>query len=394
MTERQISFFRSLLAPFSQQAYYNMRGFTYVKSQTIENRLDDVAGPLGWTAEFTETKGGYKCRLKILCPDHTEDGWAWHYKENGAGSEDMVKLSHGETVPDEDNSEKSAYTNSFKRAASKWGFGRDLYNCGMPAYCADLYTKSNKAQADPRIEPRVFRDDEKERVDKYQRQTYADANSPDLRTKYQPKQLGQRQVHLNPPTDSRQAFPWVKNIEKHYGTELLSSVNKFCKDNFQEWKLGNLDDQQVEKMATWVIGQIKTWPQYDGYFDQDDQIVGDRHIAEVGPSGPMGAVVDAILNDSSRTPRGNIKRAIIAAAKAAIFKQTGREGRENEIMAFVGDVAAGCKNSLGIQGEVLMSLKACDDDIWLSNILDNAKHQMIQSAALREVVEKDTDNPF
>ena len=391
MTERQIALFRRLLAPFPPQAYYELnvggRRLTYIKSQTIENRLDDVAGPMGWTAEFTETKGGYKCRIKIICPDHTEDGWAWHYKENGAGAEDMVKSAHGETVADEDNSEKSAYTNSFKRAASKWGFGRDLYNQGMPVYVADLYTKSNKAQ----IEPRVFRDDEKEAG-------YTRASNAEVQTRQQPANNGgQRFTSLNPPTTARQAFPWVKNIEKHFGVELLTSVNNFCKTNFHEWKLGNLSDQQVSNLATWVIGQVKSWPQYDGCFDSKGEIVGDRQIANVedhSQGSPMGAVVDAILNDSSKTPRGNMKRAIIAASKAAIFKQTGREARDNEIMAFVGEVAAYSKNSLGIQGEVLRSLRDCEDDQWLANMLTNAKNQMLQAVALTEVVENDSDNPF
>ena len=292
-----------------------------------------------------------------------------------------------DTVADEDNSEKSAYTNSFKRAASKWGFGRDLYNQGMPAYVADLYTKSNKVQ----IEPRVFRDDEKEAG-------YTRASNAEVQTRQQPvSNGGQRFTNLNPPTTARQAFPWVKNIEKHFGTSLLPHVNDFCKVNFNEWKLGNLSDQQISNLATWVIGQVKTWPQYDGCFDSNDEIVGDRHVTNVGDHGqgsPMGAVVDAILNDSSRTPRGNMKRAIIATAKAAIFKQTGREARENEIMGFVGDVAASSKNSLGIQGEVLRSLRDCEDDQWLSNILANAKIQMVRAADLAEVVENDSDNPF
>ena len=63
-------------------------------------------------------------------------------------------------------------------------------------------------------------------------------------------------------------------------------------------------------------------------------------------------------------------------------------------MGFVGDVAASSKNSLGIQGEVLRSLRDCEDDLWLANILANAKNQMAKAAALTEVVENDSDNPF
>ena len=367
MTPRQTEFFRALLAPFPPQAYYNVRGFTYIKAQTIENRLDDVVSPLGWTAEYTETKGGFKCCLKILCPDGTDEGWKWHAKEDGGGEEDMAKKQGSQMVKDEDNSEKSAYTNSFKRAASKWGFGRDLYQQGMPQYVADLYAKPIRSSIEPRIE------------DGYQR-----ASDAEVQTR-QPTN-GQRVVNINPPTEAKQVFPWIKNIEKHFARSFLDQVNKFCTETFGFWDTRKLNDQQVVNLSSWVIGEVKQWPNYDGCFGVQNQAT----------SSPMTAVLEAILDDGTITPRHRVKRAILACAKAVIHKQTGRTLDEknprdlNDMMAFVGEIGAAVPNHLGITGEVLMSLRDCDDDKWLSNILANAKRQMIQ-AATHQTAEVDRD---
>jgi hypothetical protein len=145
MTPRQCEFFRELLAPFPASAYSTKtvegRPLPYLRSSaTIENRLDDIVGPMGWTTDYPDTRRLIICRLKILCPDN-ESGWLWHYKEGVSGPEDMGAYDKktGEWETDVDNYEKSAFTRAFRHAADQWGF--NLYQQGVPSWLVDLYAQ-------------------------------------------------------------------------------------------------------------------------------------------------------------------------------------------------------------------------------------------------------------
>jgi hypothetical protein len=95
------------------------RTFRYITARVAMNRFDSVLGPEHWRDEFFETKEGMKCRISLRI-----DG-EWVAKEDGGGSAGMS---------DQDNDEKSMFSDAFKRAAVKWGVGRYLYNDGVPTY--------------------------------------------------------------------------------------------------------------------------------------------------------------------------------------------------------------------------------------------------------------------
>lgn len=81
----------------------------YVDARFVMERLDEAVGPFGWTDSYRETDGGTVCTISI-----TLDGEVWVPKS------DVGTPSNIEGV-------KGRFSDAFKRAAVKWGIGRDLY---------------------------------------------------------------------------------------------------------------------------------------------------------------------------------------------------------------------------------------------------------------------------
>ena len=93
----------------------------YIDSRAVMERLDEVCGIDGWQCEYSGI-GADKtcCRIGIRCkaPDTLAMGeWVW--KADGAGDTDFEAA-------------KGAFSDSFKRAAVKWGIGRYLYGLDSP----------------------------------------------------------------------------------------------------------------------------------------------------------------------------------------------------------------------------------------------------------------------
>lgn len=83
----------------------------YIDARNVMDRLDEVAGPENWQATYHPDPRGAKgliCRISIRTPD------GWVAKEDGAGDSDIEAV-------------KGGFSDSFKRAAVKWGIGRYLY---------------------------------------------------------------------------------------------------------------------------------------------------------------------------------------------------------------------------------------------------------------------------
>jgi hypothetical protein len=82
----------------------------YVDARAVEDRLDSVCGMAGWQCNYTPASNLMICNLGVLCP---ENSWVW--KSNGAGATDF-------------EGEKGMLSDAFKRAATKFGVGRYLYD--------------------------------------------------------------------------------------------------------------------------------------------------------------------------------------------------------------------------------------------------------------------------
>ena len=80
----------------------------YIDSRDVQNRLDEVCSPENWQSDYKEVKGNVYAGIGILIGER----WIWKWD---CGTESKVEKEKGEA------------SDSFKRAAVKWGIGRDLY---------------------------------------------------------------------------------------------------------------------------------------------------------------------------------------------------------------------------------------------------------------------------
>lgn len=79
----------------------------YVDSRDVQERLDEVFG-LDWQCDYKEVKGVVYCGIAAMINGE----WIWKWD---CGTESNVEKEKGEA------------SDSFKRAAVKWGIGRFLY---------------------------------------------------------------------------------------------------------------------------------------------------------------------------------------------------------------------------------------------------------------------------
>lgn len=82
---------------------------SYVDARFVMDRLDSVVGPMNWSDQYLPVDGGVECTIRI----HVGDAFA---SKSDVG------------VPSTIEPVKGAYSDAFKRAAVKWGIGRDLYD--------------------------------------------------------------------------------------------------------------------------------------------------------------------------------------------------------------------------------------------------------------------------
>lgn len=84
----------------------------YVDSRQVQDLLDNVVSPENWQCKYEEIKGNVYCSIGIF----VNGQWVW---KSDCGTESNVDKEKGEA------------SDSFKRAAVKWGIGRFLYDLGM-----------------------------------------------------------------------------------------------------------------------------------------------------------------------------------------------------------------------------------------------------------------------
>lgn len=100
----------------------------YIDARTVQDRLDAVCGPL-WSCEhIASADKRMTCKIGIKIGDE----WVW--RSDGAGETDV-------------EGEKGSYSDSFKRAAVRWGVGRYLYDLASPWVEVEPMGKSFKIAA-------------------------------------------------------------------------------------------------------------------------------------------------------------------------------------------------------------------------------------------------------
>lgn len=102
----------------------------YIDARDVMDRFDEVCGPEGWQCRYPHADGKTVCEIDVWV-----EGRGWVTKSDGAGDSDI-------------EAEKGALSDSFKRAAVRWGVGRYLYHIASP--WVDLDDREQIAQADRR----------------------------------------------------------------------------------------------------------------------------------------------------------------------------------------------------------------------------------------------------
>jgi len=108
----------------------------YVDARAIQDRLDDVLGPLHWQDEyeFLPDDGCVLCRLRLRLAGE------WITKMDVGGPSEQ---------PDEGDRRKAAVSDALKRAAVKFGIGRYLYR--LPQTWVDYDPQRKQLRSLPRL---------------------------------------------------------------------------------------------------------------------------------------------------------------------------------------------------------------------------------------------------
>jgi hypothetical protein len=102
----------------------------YIDARDVMDRFDEVCGPDGWECRYPHAGAKTVCEIAVWV-----EGRGWVTKADGAGDSDI-------------EAEKGALSDSFKRAAVRWGVGRYLYHIASP--WVDLDEREQISQADRR----------------------------------------------------------------------------------------------------------------------------------------------------------------------------------------------------------------------------------------------------
>jgi len=454
LTDLQLAFWNALWAPFHPHELSEVPGrgtsvLTYLDKRAIENRLDTVCGPTGWYPTYSVGDGGVMvCALSILVPGPEAkqpailgNGWHWLTKEDGGGKEDMVKKSGGELIRDDDNSAKSLFTNSLRRAAQdSWGIGRYLYKKGTPLW---LNLDNRPLERTPVRIVTPIRHDVNEhgivvdfspesRVKTAIKEHVAAGNLPRplqvsdvvnvLETR--PRDVpvtpdpvvpggtikpagpvkGEEQAKaaqaahaaalgpggkpaaspINLPRDARSVFNWAKRMEGIFDQRLVQGMTKEAIDKGYPRGMADWTPAQIEDICLSVVCHLIKSPKYNGEFDHLASAVSE-HSDKPTPQPTAPSTTGVNLAD--------VRKKIVTSMEALIKYQTGADSTADQVKELFQEVAPQCKNCAGVTGEVPDRLHGLADSVWLGNIQKFLDEQ-ISHARSNMATEEAATSPF
>ena len=122
--------------PYKTRTGHRGAQLAYIDARDAMDLLDEVVGPENWQCDYKQVKNVVYCGIGI---NTDEAGWVWKWD---AGDESNIEEEKGEA------------SDSFKRAAVRWGIGRFLYRLGANPKPQENqgYKPAPKAEA-PKPEP-------------------------------------------------------------------------------------------------------------------------------------------------------------------------------------------------------------------------------------------------
>lgn len=228
--------FASLAAPFDTQEVrvrsQSGRQLHYITARTAMNRLDDVLGPENWWDEYTPGESSVMCRLTLRLPDGSTIT-----KADAGGYAGMQ---------DEGDDDKSGFSDSFKRACSKFGVARYLYRDGVPAFVRDR----EPGAAKPVPPPSDVNGHDRNGLPSQGRPVGSNGQSNGNGNGHANGHAdgnGNGHAHRNQePRTGRALFAWTKEQEQRHEVGLLKYLNSW----------GRLQEFPA-RMVDWDVKQIK-----------------------------------------------------------------------------------------------------------------------------------------
>lgn len=217
--------FAALAAPFDPSEVkvrsQNGRQLSYITARTVMNRLDDVLGPENWWDRYVPGENSVLCELTIRLADGST-----LTKSDAGGYAGMA---------DSGDDDKSGYSDSFKRAAVKFGVARYLYRDGVPTFVRE------RAPSAESLEPAAV-------VASAQAPSSASASAsvaaPQRGAASHGGQGGSSQG--NPPRSGKALFAWTRDQEQRHSVGLLKYLNGWAK--LQEFP-GRMVDWDAEQVS-------------------------------------------------------------------------------------------------------------------------------------------------
>lgn len=212
--------FAALAAPFDSNDVkirsQNGRQLHYITARTVMNRLDEVLGPENWWDGYRPGENSVLCELTIRLPDGST----------------LTKCDAGgyAGMADSGDDDKSGYSDSFKRAAVKFGVARYLYRDGVPTFVRERTPGVEPAEASPAQAPAPA------------------ATSGTSTTAARPAASGSSSSVANggnPPRSGKALFAWTREQEQRYSVGLLKYLNGWAKLQEFPGRMVDWDAEQV-----------------------------------------------------------------------------------------------------------------------------------------------------
>ncbi len=219
--------FAALAAPFDAHEVKTRsqsgRQLHYVTARTVMNRLDAVLGPENWWDEYTPSEHSVSCRLTLRLPDGST-----LTKGDAGGYAGMA---------DQGDDDKSGFSDSFKRAAVKFGVGRYLYRDGVPAFVTERQPAPTPAavEAPTEVAPTATA-------------TAAPAHRP----------ANGASAFGNQPRSGRALFAWTREQEQRHEVGLLKYLNNWAKLQEFPGRMVEWDAEQVALAYSEAIRKLQS----------------------------------------------------------------------------------------------------------------------------------------
>jgi hypothetical protein len=230
--------FAALAAPIPRQLVKQRpqggRQLDYITARVVMNRFDEVLGPSNWWDDYHQSEHSVICRLTVRLPDGST----------------LTKVDAGgyAGMSDQGDDDKSGFSDAFKRAAVKFGVGRELYKDGVASFVGGAPPVAHRASAPPPPRP------------------HSNGHAPPPRPQPAPPRQQQHNGNGDAPRSGRGLFAWTKKQEEEHGVSLLNWLNAYIKETHGGKRMVDLDDREVADVyaeATRRLDEVNGGPVED-----------------------------------------------------------------------------------------------------------------------------------